>query len=34
MTRVGKHLVPMLYPNEPLTAVLNQFVETGRGMRL
>ncbi len=34
MTRVGKHLLPMLYPSEPLTAVLNQFVETGRGLRL
>ena len=34
ITRIGKHLVPMFYPNEPLMAVFNQFVETGRGMRL
>ncbi len=33
-TRVGKHLLPLRYPSEPLTAVLNQFVETGHGMRL
>jgi len=34
VTRVGKRLLPLLYPTEPLVAVLNQFVETGRGMRL
>jgi hypothetical protein len=34
VTRVGKQLLPLLYPTEPLVAVLNQFVATGRGMRL
>jgi hypothetical protein len=34
VTRVGKHLLPLRYPTEPLTAVLNQFVQTGRGFRL
>ena len=34
VTRIGKHLLPLSYPAEPLTAVLNQFVQTGRGIRL
>jgi hypothetical protein len=34
ITRVGKHLLPLRYPAEPLTAVLNQMVDSGRGLRL
>jgi len=34
VTRVGKHLLPLLYPSEPLTAVLNRFVATGHGLHL
>ena len=34
VTRLGKQLVPLLYPTEPLVAVLNQYVASGRGMRL
>ena len=34
VTRVGKHLLPLRYPTEPLDAVLNQLVQTGRGLRL
>ncbi|MGA7980665.1 MAG: metallophosphoesterase, partial [Chromatiaceae bacterium] len=34
VTRVGNRLLPLRYPTEPLTAVLNQFVRTGRGIRL
>ncbi len=34
VTRVGKSLLPLRYPTEPLDAVLNQLVATGRGIRL
>ena len=34
IARVGRHLLPLRYPAEPLATVLNQMVGTGRGLRL
>jgi len=34
LTRIGRHLMPMRFPVEPMTSILNQLVATGRGLRL
>lgn len=32
ITRVGRHLVPLRYPSEPLVGVLNRFLRSGKGL--
>ncbi len=34
ITRVGKQLVPLRYPSEPLLRVFNQYLRTAEGLRL
>ena len=34
ITRVGKHLLPLRYPVEPLLSVFNRFVHTGQGVEV